>query len=228
MAPSIQLCLIIEHQLSTAVASGEDGQRRERNVPEFETLAVPEGVSYLRRQRTMGKIKLLKHKPKSTRDHAVLEPVARNRTLELLLLNPFDLSGRVNGVSLTPISLLGEGDQFQLTSGCVFHVSLFRRPRVERASGSHVGKTCPICRVPIAEGVRTYVCPSCEARMHCEDEERAEQDRLECARMTSTCPVCSAAVVFEQGFSYYPEPLCALRVCRDQPASRRSRPAGAG
>lgn len=208
MAPSLQLCLIIEHQLIAYEAIGEDGQRRKCSAPQFDTLAVPEGVSYLRRQRTMGKIKSLKHKPKSTRDYVVLEPVARNRTLELLLLNSFNLSGRVNGVSLTPISLLEEGDQFQLTSGCVFHVSLFRRPRVEKASESHVGKICPICRVPIEKDVLTYVCPSCEARMHCEDDKKPEQDRLECARMTSTCPVCSAAVVFEQGFSYYPEPLC--------------------
>jgi hypothetical protein len=157
----------------------------------------------------MGKIKLLKHNPKSAQDYVVLELVARERRSELLLLNPFDLSARVNGVSLTPMSLLGEGDQFQLTSCCVFHVSLFRRPQVEKASGSHVGKVCPICRVPIGEGVMTYVCPGCEARMHCEDDETPQQDRLECARMTSTCPVCSAAVVFEQGFSYYPEPLCA-------------------
>ena len=209
MAPSIRLCLIIEHQLSTAVACGEDGQRRKCNAPEFETLAVPEGVSFLRRQGSIGKIKLLKHKPKSTRDYVVLEPVARDRHLELLLLNPFDLSGRLNGVLVAPISLLGEGDQFQLSSDCVFHVSLFRRPQVEKASGSHVGKVCPICRVPIGDGVLTYVCPSCQARMHCEDDEKPEQDRLECARMTSTCPVCSAAVLFEQGFSYYPEPLCA-------------------
>ena len=209
MAPSIQLCLLIEHPASPAAASGEDGQHRKSNTPEFDTLAVPEGVSYLRVQRTMGKIKLLKHRPKSTRDYIALEPVASGRRLELILLNPCGLSGRVNGVFLPPVSLLEEGDQFQLSIGCVFHISLFRRPRVEKASGSQVGKICPICRVVIEEGVVTYVCPSCEARMHCEDEEKAEQDRLECARMTSTCPVCSAAVVFEQGFSFYPEPLCA-------------------
>lgn len=209
MAPAIQLCLIIERQPGASEANGEDGQPRKCNAPEFDTLAVPEGSSYLQHQRSRGQNKLSKHKPKSARAYVVLEPVARNRTLELLLLNPLDLSGRVNGVSLTPISLLGEGDQFQLTSGCVFHVSLFLRPRVERASGSHVGEICPICRVPIEKDVLTYVCPSCEARMHCEDDQKPEQDRLECARMTSTCPVCSAAVVFEQGFSYYPEPLCA-------------------
>jgi hypothetical protein len=36
--------------------------------------------------------------------------------------------------------------------------------------------------------------------MHCEGLERDEQDRLECARIGSTCPRCSAPINLMEGY----------------------------
>ena len=66
------------------------------------------------------------------------------------------------------------------------------------------GDRCQLCRTPVGEGRRVFVC-SCGALLHHDDERVAEGERLECATLPRECPKCRAALELKAGFEYVPE-----------------------
>jgi hypothetical protein len=140
----------------------------------------------------------------SGRACAILEPVTRGR-LSVLFCQRFGRHPvRVNGLPIPLFATLKEGDQLQIGSAFACYISLFNRPRLEDATPDRVGRECPVCRVPVALGVRCYVCP-CGAVMHCEAD--GSEDSLQCAqlRARSGCPACQRPVVLEAGYTFLPE-----------------------
>jgi hypothetical protein len=143
-------------------------------------------------------------KAESGRACAILEPVTRGRLSVLFCQRVGPHPVRVNGLPIPLFATLKESDHLQIGTAFACYITLFNRPGLEDASPAWVGRECPVCRVPVALGVRCYVCP-CGAILHC--EVAATEDSLQCAqlRARSGCPACQRPVVLEAGYTFLPE-----------------------
>ena len=89
--------------------------------------------------------------------------------------------------------------------GISLFVSSRRGPSVFPPSERHVGVVCPLCTVAIDARTLVFSCGSCSTLLHCEDDRWPAEQRLECARLTSTCPTCHQGIDFKEGLEWEPE-----------------------
>lgn len=128
---------------------------------------------------------------------ALVEPVPDpSNRLGLLVHFPEGSTPTVNGEPGLSWALLAPGDMFQWHGGDTFRVLLFNKPLIGPPAKAAVGKRCPICRVPITEGTTTVTC-LCGAVIHCEPD---GPEALQCAQLSSACPVCHRPVALTEGY----------------------------
>lgn len=168
----------------------------------LETVRVP-GFSYLRTDAPTDK--LVGDTP--TEDSFAIEPVADGPRSRLLLVAPRNAPApRVNGRRAPRICLLRTGDQLLLADGRLLHLTAFHNPPIDAATEQQAGIRCLICRTPVKAGSRVFCCPSCDSLMHCDDPaEAGDGDRLECAKLPSSCPGCRHPMKLDGGFDYVPD-----------------------
>ncbi len=129
--------------------------------------------------------------------------VSRGHQPRLLVISSPDAPLFVNGHAAPRVALLKEKDQFQVDHPASFHLAVFHQPQIGAPPPDAIGKPCPVCLVPFTAESRCYICP-CGAALHSEGEPE-EQDKLQCARISSECPVCRRPVVLTQGYSFVPD-----------------------
>jgi hypothetical protein len=136
----------------------------------------------------------------------LLEPVELQRRHYLLMLQDrnADNMARHNGQAALPVTLLRVKDEVRTAAG-TFFVSSRRGQSVFPPQEEHLGIQCPLCSVPIEKDTLLYAC-GCGTLLHCEDETKPEDQRLECARMLSSCPKCRQPIDFSTGLTWEPAP----------------------
>jgi DNA-directed RNA polymerase subunit RPC12/RpoP len=112
---------------------------------------------------------------------------------------------RLNGQPAQRIAVLRVGDQVQVSDQHLLHLSLLTRPFLGPCPAEHVNAKCPYCRSTLEAGTHIYVCPHCQAALHCQGDEVPEGARLECAKMLSECPRCRMPVKLTEEVAYVPE-----------------------
>lgn len=132
----------------------------------------------------------------------LLESVELQRQQYLLMLQA-DNVARHNGQTAWPVTLLRVKDEVRTEAGAFF-VSSRRGESVFPPREEHLGIQCPLCTVPIQQDTLLFAC-SCGTLLHCEDESKPEEQRLECARMLSACPNCHQPIDFSTGLEWEPE-----------------------
>jgi hypothetical protein len=200
-----------EFVVQSLASSGGGPDRKALSLP------VPPGVSSLRL--TPGGPRLAARdgfEPELDPSAAVVEAVqGRGRQPALLFAPPTDGGALVNGVPCPPLALLSAADQVQL-GDFVFHLAVFSRPQVGPVPAEFVGrKSCPICRLRFTQGQRVYLCSNCgSTALHIAgpvgeaagtepaDDGSAE---LDCVRLCSECPSCSAPISLAEGYTHYPD-----------------------
>jgi hypothetical protein len=146
--------------------------------------------------------------PGAPRGAVVLEAVfLHNEPLLAMTVGKNGPAVRVNGLVAGPVRVLRIADVIEFPDGGpVLHVTLLERPYCGGALPDHVGRECPICLAPIGPNDRVLVCAHCQTVMHELAESSAKPgESLECARMSSNCPVCSRTLSREEGYAYVPE-----------------------
>lgn len=164
----------------------------------------PAGISYLTLSPEQPP-RVLLEPPARMSQAAVLETVRREQHPYLVMLGPTGQELRVNGVPAPPLVILHVRDQVQMGENYLLHLSLFRRPYIGPPAKEYTGSKCLVCRLPVAADTTIYICPNCSGALHCEGEEKSQQDRLECARLSSGCPRCGNPVIMTEGYAYVPE-----------------------
>ena len=111
----------------------------------------------------------------------------------------------VNGLPAARVRTLNPGDVLRIAEHGL-HLSLLNRPYIGPPDQDHLGARCGYCRVPIQDepGMRVYVCPHCQLPTHCHGVEMPAEKRLECAKLSSHCGHCQAAIVESEGFTHVP------------------------
>jgi hypothetical protein len=104
---------------------------------------------------------------------------------------------QINGHPALPAHSLGPGDVIRFPSGFSLKVGLDLAPRVGRPAPELVGRPCSLCRGEITAETTVLVCSSCGAALHMEGAEIPESARLQCAKLASACPRCSAPIPHE-------------------------------
>lgn len=178
------------HEFVLLIKSRDSGDRDSGNK-EFEVMPVPSSPSS-----PLGK-------------GITLEPVEFQRRQYLLMLQDGDTPGqnilRHNGQPAWPVTLLRVKDEVRTPAG-TFFVSSRRGRSVFPPEERHLGVECPLCTLAFEKDTLVFACGSCGALLHCEDEGRPEDQRLECARMLSACPNCHEPIDFGTGLEWEPEP----------------------
>ncbi|MBP8260181.1 MAG: hypothetical protein KA118_11020 [Verrucomicrobia bacterium] len=118
------------------------------------------------------------------------------RQLRLLARFPEGAAPRVNGEPAPRLAVLAPGDIFRWAGGGSFRLALYVRPAVGLTPGAVIGKSCPVCRMPLAAGSTCYTC-ICGVAMHCERDSEAG---LSCAPLSRECPVCRRPIVLAEGY----------------------------
>jgi len=139
-------------------------------------------------------------------DGVILEPVELQRRPYLLMLHGSDHDQQVrhNGQVAWPVTLLRVKDEVRTAAG-TFFVSSQRGESVFPPQEHHLGAKCPLCTLAITQETLLFACGSCGALLHCEDDRWPEDERLECARLASSCPNCQQAIDFGTGLEWEPE-----------------------
>ena len=185
----------------------EEGRNcRAASPPNFDSLEILSGTSYLAVEKS-DPPHLVAEPDRKASEVFILETVWENQSPQLLMLVPKGHCARVNGDPAPPVALLKEKDEvaFDISSAHVAHVTVFNRPRIGSPPEKAIGKQCPICRVSVDRESTVYLCPRCDVPLHCEGEGKGE-DRLECARICSKCPICATPITMQAGYSYLPGP----------------------
>lgn len=126
-----------------------------------------------------------------------LEPfVNPARQLRLLARFPEGAAPRVNGEPAPRLVVLAPGDTFRWAGGGSVRLTLYVRPAVGPPPAVALGKSCPVCRMPLAAGSICYTC-ICGVVMHCEPDSEAG---LSCAPLSRECPVCKRPIVLAEGY----------------------------
>jgi hypothetical protein len=103
----------------------------------------------------------------------------------------------VNGEVVSRVAVMAPGDEFSWRpGGLAFRVALYVRPRLGPPPKNVLGKPCPVCRVPFVQITTCFTC-GCGAVTHCEGP---GAQKLQCALLTQTCPVCRRPVVLVEGY----------------------------
>jgi hypothetical protein len=203
-------CFLIETVESRRAATSTNALP---NIGPFVPLAVPDGLSYLSTpvravSRATCMPRLVERRPTRRRALAAVECVTSVGGRSLLMAPEAEAQARVNGAVAAPLVELVPGDRVEFPGGTVLHVSVYQRPYVGRLPAEMLTggapPICPVCRVPLGESTRVYVCPSCRTPMHLEGEEKEESERLECTRLSNECPVCQAPIRMEESYVYVP------------------------
>jgi hypothetical protein len=145
------------------------------------------------------------HAPARPADAFRVEPVAFALQARLLLVSPERRTAAVNGVPAPRVALLSIKDQVEILQTHLLHVSGFFRPVIGPPGPELVNEMCMVCQTPFKADTRIVRCWCCNLPLHAEGEERPAADRLECARLHSSCPRCSANIMWSEGFVYIPE-----------------------
>jgi hypothetical protein len=172
----------------------------------YDALEVPPGVSYLRYEG--GRPELTADAP-ATGKAFVVEPLELGHRPVLVVVSPQGDRVRVNGQIAPRVTIVAETDEMQLDGAeTVLYATCYRRSTIGPPPAESIGEICPICRTPFVQATTVYVCPGCGQALHLEGPERGAE-RLECARMTSTCPTCYEPVNVDlsDGYSYVPAEL---------------------
>jgi hypothetical protein len=137
-------------------------------------------------------------------DRAVLEAVRHEGRTYLAMVLPPDHSVRINSAPAPRVATLQVGDRVRLGAGPLLHLALYNRPAIGPPGPEMQGKVCPVCRLPLSGDTTVYTCAGCGAGLHCEGPERDDQDRLECVRICSACPTCTAPINLTEGYLHDP------------------------
>ena len=168
---------------------------------DFDLLDLPDHPVYLlASQRRRGK--LSQRRPR--KGAPILEAVQQSGRSRLLLLPGSAGLIRRNGQPSLPLELLEIGDELRYR-GRDYFVSRQRGKRRSLATSIETSARCPLCRVAFEPGQQIYRC-TCGSILHCvDDQDVAEDERLECARMVASCPHCSESIEFGEGLAWRPE-----------------------
>lgn len=184
-------------------AEGNDGDRL--------LLRVPDGVSHLVTGSDGAAPQLLPDGVGAwgawgaggTAGGVLLEPVARQRELFLLVVSPPDRPILVNGASAGHLVALQEGDVVQLDENRqVFYLAMHVRSVIGRAPEELADEPCVVCRRELGDSV-VYICCGCGHAVHCDTGDG--QDALNCM-LSDACPSCQAPVRTD-GYNALPEDL---------------------
>lgn len=145
--------------------------------------------------------------PEGSTDGFVVEPILSNHQSYLMMLSQGSERLRVNGHPAPPVAILSERDHIQVDDQLALHVTMFHRPDIGPPAPELIGKICPVCLTPFTAEPPTivYRCWSCGCVAHCEGEEKPEDDRLECIKLSPSCPSCGVPVIMTHGYTYMPE-----------------------
>ncbi len=121
-----------------------------------------------------------------------------------LVVHPRGAALAVNGAPAPRVAVVRPGDEIRLGPERRMLVSLRSRPYLGPAAAEHAGLKCVFCRTPVRERAPIFVCARCRAPMHCEDDDRPADERLQCAAAVTRCPRCDTPVVLsrEEQFSH--------------------------
>jgi hypothetical protein len=171
-----------------------------------QTVAVPQGVSYLAARPT-GELELTNDRPASC--FVALEPIRIRHRPMMVLLQPNGLRVRLNGQIAPCVAVIGHDDQLlvEAADGHSVQIAKRRRPSVQTVPPGFLGQICPVCRTPFLAGQRVWIC-DCEQPLHNEPPERGE-DRLECARLPTHCPICNDPIALDEDEGKPATPLSA-------------------
>jgi hypothetical protein len=136
--------------------------------------------------------------PSEQRPLLLLEPVRHDDHWRLLLVNPDGAAVRINASPAPPTSLLQNADQIRLRSGLLLEVAVYHRPYTGPAATAHIGRRCPVCKVPITAQSSVYCCVCCGATMHHRAEVGGEV--VECALAVGLCPSCRGPIQLQEGY----------------------------
>ncbi|MHC4220010.1 MAG: hypothetical protein ACYSU7_16320 [Planctomycetota bacterium] len=131
----------------------------------------------------------------------LLEPLALESGVCLLVLAPDHLPVRINGQRLAIIACLRERDQVQLHDGRAYHVAIHTHCVIGRAASEDRNKSCAVCHQPAGER-HVYLCSSCGCAIHC--DRRDSDDVLDCLSICGECPSCHGAIL-RDGYGWTPE-----------------------
>ncbi len=166
-----------------------------REEGDFDLLDIPNHPVYLLASKQKAG-KLSQRRPR--RGAPVLEAVQQSGRSRLLLLPGTAGLVRRNGQPSLPLELLDIGDEFRYRRREYF-VSRQLGQRLSLATSAETSARCPLCRVAFEPGQQIYRC-TCGSILHCmDDQDVAEDERLECARMVPSCPHCSESIDFRKG-----------------------------
>jgi hypothetical protein len=122
----------------------------------------------------------------------VVEPLRHERQRVLLMATAAGESLRINGELSVSVGCLRDRDVVQLPGGRHFRVALALRSVVGRAPPEHSTRACPVCHQPIADST-IWICPTCDAGVHCEPEGGAGSGCL----LGHECPSCRGPLLFD-------------------------------
>jgi hypothetical protein len=163
----------------------------------LEPIAVPaDGPCYL----ASGPLRLVDGRAGDT---ALLESIETRPVPVLMILRPAETPLLVNGFPPLSVAVIRPGDRVRLADGHLLSVARYDPPAVGPTPAGIIGTPCAVCRVPLAADTVVYVCPLCGLAVHCEGPDRGPDDeRLECARLSSACVRCGSPVRPEGGWDH--------------------------
>jgi hypothetical protein len=139
-----------------------------------------------------------------------VEAVSNGAHRELLLLSSPRHRARLNGQAAPLVALAEDQDQIEL-AGAVLHVFIYHAVSIGPPSEANIGRECPVCRSAFTAASTVYTCWCCDRALHLEGE-----GALDCARLTSACPLCHRPIRLEQGYAHDPADLVGSgRVSRE-------------
>ena len=174
-----------------------------RDAAALPVLEVPSGVSHL----DLGAepLALAPHAP--AKPALALEPIEATATAgvrsRLVLLTPPELRLCLNGLPLPAVALLVVGDQLQLDTRAILHVTEVREAGASAPSPALVGSPCGVCRLPLTADTAVLIC-GCGLPLHLEGPPKPKGERLECA-LIGDCPSCGAEIKPDGGPVWLPE-----------------------
>ncbi len=206
------------HLLLECVGRGSENERTARRgaaeAISIDPLVVQSGVNYLVQERGK-RPRLLSRAPKKREGLFALQQVTQNGTPCLLLLSPGERHAFVNGRIVPSMTFLADKDEVQFDKHGEFlvHVAVFNQIYIGAAPEQEVGRDCRFCRTAFLRGSRVYLCPQCGKALHLEEDEKPEDERLQCAQLCSVCPTCEAPILDTSGYRSLPE-FCNPRTDR--------------
>ncbi|MHC4953593.1 MAG: DC1 domain-containing protein [Planctomycetota bacterium] len=130
---------------------------------------------------------------------AILEEVRIAGRQALLMMVPEARDFRLNASPAPLLTELHLGDELRIGADTILAVSALAAPSLLFPSGDLVGRDCAVCRTPVTEESRCYVCDRCGAVMHAEATDAYDGEPLECWQIVDVCAACSEPVIRTEG-----------------------------